>query len=166
MHIHQKQLRLVSIKELLAITDDPGSPGYFQPYPDPCNTEGKDIITKESFGDVLLFHSRYLAPATHSARFYREYFQPAAEHVVEKERRRWLIAYRGAEFHVHLDRLIAPARDGWFLEIKSRTWSRRDALDKAAIITELLGLFGTRPDDTLPDGYVEFAAGDSPLRLP
>jgi hypothetical protein len=37
-------------------------------------------------------------------------------------------------------------------EIKSRTWSRRDALDKAAIITELLGLFGTRPDDTLPDG--------------
>jgi len=121
---------------------------------------------KESFGDVLLFHSRYLAPATHSARFYREYFQPAAEHVVEKERRRWLIAYRGAEFHVHLDRLIAPARDGWFLEIKSRIWSRRDALDKSAIITELLGLFGTRPDDTLPDGYVEFAAGDSPLRLP
>ena len=119
---------------------------------------------KESFGHVLLFHSRYLAPATHSARFYREYFKPAAEHVVEKERRRWLIAYRGAEFHVHLDRLSDPARDGWFLEVKSRTWSRRDALDKAAIITELLGLFGTRPDDTLPDGYVEFAAGGSSLR--
>ena len=114
---------------------------------------------EESFGGVLLFHSRYLAPASHSARFYREYFQPAAEHVVEKERRRWLIAYRGAEFHVHLDRLLAPARDDWFLEIKSRTWSRRDALDKAAIITELLGLFGTQPDDTLPDGYVEFAVG-------
>jgi 5-methylthioadenosine/S-adenosylhomocysteine deaminase len=116
---------------------------------------------KESFGDVLLFHSRYLAPATHSARFYREYFKPAAEHIVDKERRRWLIAYRGAEFHVHLDRLIDPARDGWFLEIKSRTWSRRDALDKAAIIDELLGLFGTSADDTLPDGYVEFAAGGS-----
>jgi 5-methylthioadenosine/S-adenosylhomocysteine deaminase len=116
---------------------------------------------KESFGDVLLFHSRYLAPAAHSPRFYREYFKPAAEHVVEKERRRWLIAYRGAEFHVHLDRLIDPPRDGWFIEIKSRTWSRRDALDKAAIITELLGLFGTRRDDTLPDGYVEFAAGDA-----
>jgi 5-methylthioadenosine/S-adenosylhomocysteine deaminase len=53
--------------------------------------------------------------------------------------------------------LLDPPREGWFLEIKSRTWSRRDAVDKAAIITELLGLFGTRPDDTLPDGYVEFA---------
>lgn len=41
------QLRLVSIRELLAITDDPGSPGFFPPYPDPCTTEGKDIITKE-----------------------------------------------------------------------------------------------------------------------
>jgi 5-methylthioadenosine/S-adenosylhomocysteine deaminase len=114
---------------------------------------------KESFGGVLLFHSRYLAPAAHSARFYREYFRPAAEHVVEKERRRWLIAYRGVEFHVHLDRLITPPRDGYFLEIKSRTWSRRDAVDKAEHITRLLELFGTRPDDTLPDGYVEFASG-------
>jgi 5-methylthioadenosine/S-adenosylhomocysteine deaminase len=114
---------------------------------------------KESFGGVLLFHSRYLAPAAHSARFYREYFRPAAEHVVEKERRRWLIAYRGVEFHVHLDRLITPSRDGYFLEIKSRTWSRRDAVDKAEHITRLLELFGTRPDDTLPDGYVEFATG-------
>ena len=114
---------------------------------------------KDRFGDVLLFHSRYFAPAAHSARFYREYFRPAAEHVVEKERRRWLVAYRGAEFHVHLDRLMNPRRDGYFLEIKSRTWSRRDARDKAAIITELLALFGTRPDDTLPDGYVEFTIG-------
>ena len=106
---------------------------------------------------MLLFHSRYLAPAAHSSRFYREYFRPAAEHVVEKERRRWLIAYRGVEFHVHLDRLIDPPRHGCFLEIKSRTWSRRDAVDKAELITRLLEVFGTRPDDTLPDGYVEFA---------
>ena len=55
---------------------------------------------------VLLFRSRYLAPATHSARFYREYFRPAAERVVEKDRRRWLVAYRGVEFYVHLDRLL------------------------------------------------------------
>ena len=46
---------------------------------------------------------------THSARFYREYFRPAAEHVVEKDRRRWLVAYRGVEFYVHLDRLTEPA---------------------------------------------------------
>ncbi len=112
---------------------------------------------KDRFGEVLLFHSRYLAPAAHSPRFYREYFRPTAEQVVEKERRRWLVAYRGVEFYVHLDRLVDPPRDGYFIEIKSRTWSRRDAQDKAAAITELLALFGTRPDDTISDGYVELA---------
>src|SRR5438067_5530532 len=35
---------------------------------------------EERFGHVVLFRSRYLAPAAHSARFYREYFRPAAEH--------------------------------------------------------------------------------------
>ena len=104
---------------------------------------------EERFGAVLLFRSRYLAPAAHSARFYREYFRPAAEHVVEKDRRRWLVAYRGVEFYVHLDRLLDPPADGYFLEVKSRTWSRRDARDKAAIIAELLALFGASPDDTI-----------------
>ncbi|HKB11056.1 MAG TPA: amidohydrolase family protein [Vicinamibacterales bacterium] len=114
---------------------------------------------EEEFGAVLLFRSRYLAPAIHSPRFYREYFRPAAEHVVEKDRRRWLLAYRGVEFYAHLDRLITPPTDGWFIEIKSRTWSRRDAEDKAAVITELLALFGANPDDTISDGYVQLAAG-------
>jgi 5-methylthioadenosine/S-adenosylhomocysteine deaminase len=113
---------------------------------------------KDTFGAVLLFHSRYLAPAAHSPRFYREYFRPAAEQIVEKVRRRWLVAYRGVEFYVHLDRLENPASDGYFIEIKSRTWSRRDAQDKAAAITKLLALFGTSPDDTISDGYVELAA--------
>jgi 5-methylthioadenosine/S-adenosylhomocysteine deaminase len=114
---------------------------------------------EDRFGAVLLFRSRYLAPAAHSARFYREYFRPMAEHVVTKERRRWLVAYRGVEFYVHLDRLIAPAVDGYFLEIKSRTWSQRDARDKAAVISELLALFDASPDETLGEGYVELAAG-------
>ena len=39
---------------------------------------------EDRFGAVLLFRSRYLAPAAHSARFYREYFRPAAEHVVRR----------------------------------------------------------------------------------
>jgi 5-methylthioadenosine/S-adenosylhomocysteine deaminase len=111
------------------------------------------------FGSVLLFRSRYLAPAAHSLRFYREYFRPVEEREVEKDRRRWLVAYRGAQFYVHVDRLIRPARGGWFVEVKSRTWSRRDAQDKAAIITELLGRFGATPQDALDDGYVELAAG-------
>jgi 5-methylthioadenosine/S-adenosylhomocysteine deaminase len=110
---------------------------------------------EDRFGSVLLFRSRYLAPAAHSARFYREYFRPAAEHVVEKDRRRWLVAYHGVEFYVHLDRLVSPPAHGYFLEVKSRTWSRRDAQDKARVIAELLALFGASPDDTISDGYVD-----------
>ena len=113
---------------------------------------------EEEFGAVLLFRSRYLAPAAQSVRFYREYFRPAAEHVVEKDRRRWLLVYRGVEFYLHLDRLITPATDGYFIELKSRTWSRRDAEDKAAVINELLALFGGSADDTITDGYVHIAA--------
>jgi 5-methylthioadenosine/S-adenosylhomocysteine deaminase len=116
--------------------------------------------TKEDhFGAVLLSRSRYYAPAIHSARFYREYFRPKSERIVEKDRRRWLVAYRGVEFYVHLDRLISPPREGCFIEVKSRTWSRRDARDKAAVITEFLALFGTSPDDALSDGYADLAAG-------
>jgi 5-methylthioadenosine/S-adenosylhomocysteine deaminase len=114
--------------------------------------------TEESFGAVLLSRSRYYAPATHSTRFYREYFRPAAERIVEKDRRRWLVAYHGVEFYVHLDRLTSPARDGYFVEVKSRTWSRRDARDKAAIAAELLARFGASPDDTISDGYVALGA--------
>jgi 5-methylthioadenosine/S-adenosylhomocysteine deaminase len=112
---------------------------------------------EDRFGHVILFRSRYLAPAAHSARFYREYFRPAAERVVEKERRRWLVAYRGVEFYVHLDRLLHPSADRYFVEVKSRTWSRRDARDKSAVIAELLALFGASPDDTIADGYVDLA---------
>ena len=113
---------------------------------------------EKRFGDVLLFRSRYLAPAVHSARFYREYFRPAAEHRVQKERRRWLVAFRGVEFYVHLDRLITPPAEGYFLELKSRTWSERDARDKAGLIAEFLALIGATPDQTLGDGYVDLAA--------
>jgi len=111
------------------------------------------------FGSVLLSRSRYIAPATHSLRFYREYFKPAAEHEVEKDRRRWLVAYKGVEFFVNLDKLIQPASAGFYLEIKSRTWSRRDAKDKAAIISELLAVLGASPDKAIKADYVELAGG-------
>jgi 5-methylthioadenosine/S-adenosylhomocysteine deaminase len=112
---------------------------------------------EDAFGNVLLSRSRYYAPAAHSVRFYREYFRPAAERVVEKDRRRWLLVYRGVEFYVHLDRLIDPPSPGFFVEVKSRTWSRRDARDKAAVIAEFLALLGAKPDDTIADGYVDLA---------
>jgi 5-methylthioadenosine/S-adenosylhomocysteine deaminase len=111
--------------------------------------------SEAAFGSVLLFRSRFFAPATHSPRFYREYFRPVREREVEKDRRRWLVAYRGIQFYVHLDRLLNPATEGWFVEVKSRTWSRRDAQDKAAIITELLERLGARSDETVEEDYVE-----------
>jgi 5-methylthioadenosine/S-adenosylhomocysteine deaminase len=108
-----------------------------------------------AFGSVLLFRSRFFAPATHSPRFYREYFRPVREREVEKDRLRWLVAYRGVQFYVHLDRLMNPAVDAYFLEVKSRTWSRRDAQDKAAIITDLLERLGATPNETVEADYVE-----------
>jgi 5-methylthioadenosine/S-adenosylhomocysteine deaminase len=108
-----------------------------------------------AFGSVLLFRSRFFAPATHSPRFYREYFKPARERQVEKDRRRWLVAFRGVHFWVHVDHLVNPHAGAYFLEVKSRTWSRRDAQDKAALITELLTLLGARADETIEEGYVE-----------
>lgn len=113
---------------------------------------------EDAFGNVLLSRSRYYAPAAHSVRFYREYFRPASERRVEKDRRRWLLAFRGVEFYVHLDRLTSPSSPGFFVEVKSRTWSRRDARDKAAVIAEFLGVLGAKPDDTISDGYVDLAA--------
>jgi 5-methylthioadenosine/S-adenosylhomocysteine deaminase len=110
---------------------------------------------EEAFGSVLLFRSRFLAPATHSPRFYREYFKPAREREVEKDRRRWLVAYRGVEFFVHVDRLIRPALDGYFVEVKSRTWSRRDAQDKAVLIGELLERLGASAQETIAADYVD-----------
>jgi 5-methylthioadenosine/S-adenosylhomocysteine deaminase len=108
-----------------------------------------------AFGSVLLFRSRFFAPATHSPRFYREYFKPAREREVEKDRRRFRVAYRGVQFWVHVDHLVNPHVGAYFLEVKSRTWSRRDAQDKAVIVTELLERLGARPDEAIEEGYVE-----------
>ncbi len=91
--------------------------------------------------DVLLSHSRFLAPATQSLRFYREYFKPKQEISVEKNRLRWHIKYKNTEFFVNIDEVKQPPM-GHFLEIKSRTWSRKDAELKAKLADELLDLLG------------------------
>jgi 5-methylthioadenosine/S-adenosylhomocysteine deaminase len=123
------------------------------------NARGRLTLTGPSreaaFGAVLLFRSRFFAPASHSPRFYREYFKPQRERDIEKDRRRWLIGYRGVQFYVHVDRLLNPPADDYFLEVKSRTWSRRDAQDKAAVIMELLERLGARSDETIEADYVE-----------
>ncbi len=104
--------------------------------------------------DVLLSRVRYYAPATNSLRFYREYFKPVSETQVEKERLRWLVRYKGEEFYVNLDRVDTPSL-GHYLEIKSRTWSRRDAEEKAHYSSELITLLGGSLDSTITQDYVE-----------
>ncbi|HET7009779.1 MAG TPA: amidohydrolase family protein [Anaerolineales bacterium] len=91
---------------------------------------------------VLLSRSRFIAPATHSLRFYREYFKPTGEIAIVKDRRRWLVRFREVEFFVNLDRVTAPRLEGAFLEVKSRTWSLRDAEEKARLLVDLLKVLG------------------------
>ncbi len=106
--------------------------------------------------DVLLSRSRYLATATHSLRFYREYFKPTREISIEKDRLRWRVLFHGTEFYINLDRVDLPSL-GYFLEIKSRTWSRRDADHKAGVVTELLKFLGASPENIIDQDYLEMA---------
>ncbi|MEJ5225482.1 MAG: amidohydrolase, partial [Anaerolineales bacterium] len=112
-------------------------------------------VREDRFGhDVLLSRSRFLAPATHSLRFYREYFKPKTETSIEKDRQRWKIEYKGLEFFINLDEVRQPAL-GYYLEIKSTTWSRQDAIKKAALLEELTTLLGAHPEKTEPKDYIE-----------
>lgn len=107
--------------------------------------------------DVLLSRSRFLAPATNSLRFYREYFKPSAETAIEKDRLRWFIKYKDTEFYVNLDNVTTPNL-GYFLEIKSRTWSRRDAQNKAQLVNELLSLLGGKVSEEAARDYIEIVS--------
>lgn len=109
---------------------------------------------------VMLSRSRYLAPADQSLRFYREYFDPAHEVEVHKRRRRWRIVYRDTDFAVNLDAVVHPKLPGYYLEVKSRTWSRTDAERKANLSAELLELLGVKPEQILREEYAELVAGE------
>ncbi len=100
--------------------------------------------------EVVLSRSRFLAAASHSLRFYREYFKPSGEVSIEKDRRRWRILFHGTEFYINLDRLDQPEL-GHFLEIKSRTWSRRDAEHKALVVVDLLEFLGASGERVTKD---------------
>jgi 5-methylthioadenosine/S-adenosylhomocysteine deaminase len=104
--------------------------------------------------DVLLSRSRFIAPANNSLRFYREYFKPNQETVIEKHRLRWRILYHGLEFYINLDRMDNPAL-GHFLEVKSRTWSRRDAEHKALVARELIHSIGITHEVPVSQDYIE-----------
>ncbi len=104
--------------------------------------------------DVLLSRSRFLAPANHSLRFYREYFKPTSEKFIEKDRQRWRVLFHGTEFFINLDKVEDPSL-GYFLEVKSRTWSRRDAEHKALEAGLLIQALGASPDKTVTQDYLE-----------
>jgi len=107
--------------------------------------------------DISLSRSRFLAPAAHTLRFYREYFLPSAMVSIQKDRRRWHVRYQDTEFFVNLDTVLQPAL-GHFLEIKSPTWSRRDAERKAELLAQLLALLGASKNEVISRDYVEIAA--------
>lgn len=107
---------------------------------------------------VLLSRIRFFAPATNSLRFYREYFKPETEIPVDKDRMRWLVQYQDEEFFINLDKIELPTL-GWFLEIKSRTWSRRDAEEKAICASELITLLGGSTENTITKDYMAIAQG-------
>jgi 5-methylthioadenosine/S-adenosylhomocysteine deaminase len=107
------------------------------------------------FGEeVLLSRSRYFAPASQSLRFYREYFKPNFEKEIEKDRRRFLVKYANIELFINVDEIIEP-KIGYFLEVKSRTWSRQDAENKASLITQLIQLLGAEITETTSEDYIE-----------
>jgi 5-methylthioadenosine/S-adenosylhomocysteine deaminase len=114
-------------------------------------------IKEAEYGEaIVLSRSRFTMPADRSLRFYSEYFQPADTQQVFKERHRYRIRYRGMDFAVNLDQITQPSREGWYAEIKSRTWSSRDAVRKAKLISELLALFDVEAEDLIRKDYVDF----------
>lgn len=104
--------------------------------------------------EVLLSRSRYIADATQSPRFYREYFKPHQEKEIEKDRVRFLVKYEGYEFFINIDEIKKPEL-GLFLEVKSRTWSRQDAETKSSLVTRLIEFLGGDLKETTSDDYIE-----------
>jgi 5-methylthioadenosine/S-adenosylhomocysteine deaminase len=111
---------------------------------------------REYADSVLLSRSRFTADADRSLRFYREYFQPREQKKVDKIRRRWRIKYKGVDFAVNLDRLIQPPSEEVYLELKARTWSKLDALQKAEMISELLDMLAVDKAGLMGDEYASF----------
>lgn len=114
---------------------------------------------KEFPNSVMLSRSRFIAPAQYSPRFYREYFKPEGEINICKDRLRWLVRYQDLEFFINIDKILDPTIDDTFLEIKSRTWSRRDAEGKADLITSILKDLKLSSAAPVLDEYPDYLSG-------
>ncbi len=109
----------------------------------------------EFHSTILLSRSRFIADANQSLRFYREYFRPDQERELHKDRQRWHLLYQGVLFYVNVDRVFKPELGGVFVEIKSRTWSKSDAENKADRIKAMLGILGLDPAALVSTDYLE-----------
>jgi 5-methylthioadenosine/S-adenosylhomocysteine deaminase len=106
---------------------------------------------------VILSRSRLIAPAGNSLRFYREYFAPESEMEIHKDRLRWRVLFHNTDFAINVDQVLQPALPQRYLEIKARTWSRRDAERKAAMIETLLDQLGLAGISAETREYAELA---------
>lgn len=104
--------------------------------------------------EVMLSRSRFYAPATQSLRFYKEYFNPVNSLEIEKDRKRYLVSYKNTDFFINIDTFIVPNL-GTFLEIKSRTWSRKDAEIKSELVLELIQILGLQDRPTISKDYID-----------
>lgn len=104
---------------------------------------------------IVISRARYDALANRTVRFYREYFQPDRITTIEKHRRRWRILYQGKDFAINVDELIDHPHPGPYIEIKSRTWSRSDAAERADLIGNLLRHFGVEETGLIKQEYVD-----------
>jgi 5-methylthioadenosine/S-adenosylhomocysteine deaminase len=104
--------------------------------------------------DIVLSKSRYIAPANQGLRFYKEYFKPSSEIEIEKDRLRFLVEYEEEEFFINIDQIEKPDL-GIFLEVKARTWSQKDAQEKAEKIIGLLKLLGLSTRKIITQDYIE-----------
>jgi len=108
----------------------------------------------ELTSDTLLSRSRYFAPAGQSLRFYREYFKPQSEFEIEKDRIRYLVKFQNTEFFINIDTILKPDL-GSFLEIKSRTWSRKDAQQKSKKVSQLMALLIKENGELISQDYLD-----------
>ncbi len=130
---------------------DPGA----RPEPKYMITLTEPAVHGEYPHAIVISRARYDALADRTLRFYREYFQPDQITAIEKHRRRWRILYQGKDFAVNIDELHNHPTPGPYIEIKSRTWSRRDAAEKADLIGDLLRRFGIDESVLIKHEYAE-----------
>ena len=110
------------------------------------------VSSEDTFDMMLSCPAVAIMPCHHSLRFYREYFAPVREIDIEKIDS--LQNQYKDDFYINIDTLINPDL-GHFLEVKSRTWGREDAIRKSNTIQELIEYLGASSEMAETQDYIE-----------